>query len=265
MTYITRIADTELARLLASAGAVVIEGPKACGKTETARQRSASEILLDVDDAARRALLVAPTVVLNDAAPQLVDEWQLEAKAVWNNIRRLVDDRKMPGQFILTGSATPDDDADRHTGAGRFATLLMRPMSLYEIGRSNGAISLGDLLAGITPSSPEPGLTVADLTEIAAVGGWPANQRLSVTASLQANRSYLDQICNVDVERLTGEHRDPSKLRRLVMSLARNIATEVNVKTLAADAGGEEGPLSRTTVYDYLAVLERLMIIENQP
>lgn len=138
MTYTSRIADTELARLLSSTGAVLIEGPKACGKTETARQLSASEILLDVDDAARRALVAAPTVVLDGAPPQLVDEWQLEAKVVWNNVRRLVDQRKKPGQFILTGSATADDDADRHTGAGRFATLLMRPMSLYEAGRSNG-------------------------------------------------------------------------------------------------------------------------------
>jgi predicted AAA+ superfamily ATPase len=265
MTYTARIADTELAGLLSSTGVVLIEGPKACGKTETARQRAASEVLLDIDDAARSALLVAPTVVLNGAAPQLVDEWQLEAKAVWNNVRRLVDDRKLPGQFILTGSAVPDDDADRHTGAGRFATLLMRPMSLYESGHSNGAISLRDLLFGAPPASPEPGLTVADLTEIAATGGWPANQQLGAADAARANRSYLDQIRNVDVERLAGERRDPVKLRRLMMSLARNVATEVNVKVLAADAGGDEGPLSRTTVYDYLAVLERLMIIEDQP
>lgn len=265
MTYTARIADTELAGLLSSTGAVLIEGPKACGKTETARQRSASEILLDVDDVARRALVAAPTVVLDGAPPQLVDEWQLEAKVVWNNVRRLVDQRKKPGQFILTGSATADDDADRHTGAGRFATLLMRPMSLYEAGRSNGAISLRGLLAGAAASSPEPGLTVADLTELATVGGWPANQDLSVDAAARAARAYLDQIRNVDVKRLTGERRDTNKLQRLITSLARNVATEVNIKVLGIEAGGEEGPLARNTVYQYLGVLERLMITEDQP
>jgi predicted AAA+ superfamily ATPase len=265
MTYTARIADAELDGLLSSTGAVLIEGPKACGKTRTARQRSASEILLDIDGGARSALLVAPALVLNGAAPQLVDEWQLEARIVWNNVRRIVDERERPGQFILTGSATPDDDADRHTGAGRFGTLLMRPMSLFEAGRSNGAISLRELLAGTKAASPEPGITVSDLTELATVGGWPANQALLVADAARANRSYLDQIRNVDVKRLTGERRDPAKLQRLMTSLARNIATEANIKVLAKDAGGEEGPLSRNTVYDYLAVLERLMVVEDQP
>src|SRR5262245_44341062 len=138
--YRPRIADEELKGRLASMGAVVIEGPKACGKTATARQAAASEILLDVAPGARQAFALDPYLVLEGPAPRLIDEWQLEP-GVWNYIRRLVDDRAEPGQFILTGSAVPHDDVTRHTGAGRFTRFRMRPMSLAEAGYSAKDIS----------------------------------------------------------------------------------------------------------------------------
>ena len=127
LSYQPRIVDQELADRLASTGAVVLEGPKGCGKTATARQIAASEVLLDVDDNARRAIAIDPSLVLAGPVPRLLDEWQIEP-TIWNHIRRAVDDRQAPGQFILTGSAVPTDDITRHTGAARLTRLRMRPM-----------------------------------------------------------------------------------------------------------------------------------------
>ena len=125
MAYRTRVVDTELRERLASAGAVVIEVPKACGKTSTAREIAASEVLLDVDDSARQAIAIDPALVLDGAVPRLFDEWQIEP-SLWNHIRRAVDQRAGPGQFILTGSAVPADDVTRHTGAGRLSALTAK-------------------------------------------------------------------------------------------------------------------------------------------
>ena len=122
MPYQPRVVDAELTNMLASAGAVVVEGPKACGKTETARQAAASEVLLDVDEAAQATAAVAPSALLNGPTPRLIDEWQT-VPALWNHIRRAIDDRHEDGQFILTGSALPADDVTRHSGAGRFARI----------------------------------------------------------------------------------------------------------------------------------------------
>jgi hypothetical protein len=264
MTYKPRIADKELATRLASTGAVVIEGPKACGKTETARQIAASEVLLDVDENARQALSVDPKLVLEGEVPRLIDEWQIEP-AIWNHIRRAVDDRGLPGQFILTGSAVPADDIMRHTGAGRLTRLRLRPMTLFETGHANGAASIGNVLAGKFQSCPDPGLDIADVTELVAVGGWPAHHRLTTRQSLQAVRDYLEEISRVDISRVDGRRRDPDKVVRVLQSLARNVATPVTIRTLALDAGGADGALEDETVRGYLDALTRLMIIEDQP
>jgi predicted AAA+ superfamily ATPase len=165
MTYLKRVIDAELKERIASAGAVVLEGPKACGKTETAMQVAASSVFLDLDSAARTSVDIDPRLPLSGATPRLIDEWQI-APAIWNGVRREVDTRKLPGQFILTGSAKPADDHTRHTGAGRFAHLRMRPMSLFEMAASNGEISLSSLLRGETVSAPDPGLGLRELLEI---------------------------------------------------------------------------------------------------
>lgn len=243
---------------------MVIEGPKACGKTATARQVAASEVLLDVDANARQAVAVDPALVLEGPAPRLIDEWQIEP-AIWNHVRRAVDDRAGPGQFILTGSAVPPDDTTRHTGAGRVSRLRMRPMSLFEAGLSSGRISLGELLEGDLNSSLDPGLTVADLADEVARGGWPGLRGRSVADALRAVRDYLAEIARVDVSRVDGTHRDPGRVARLLASLERNVATHAAATTLARDTGGAEGPLKDDTVRDYLAALERLMVIEDQP
>ncbi len=264
MTYAPRVVDRELVTRLESIGAVVIEGPKACGKTATARQVARSEVLLDVDENARRAIEIDPKLVLDGPTPRLIDEWQIEP-TIWNYVRRAVDDRGAPGQFILTGSAVPTDDITRHTGAARLTRLRMRPMSLFETGRSTGAISLSDMLAGTPVRSPDPGLTIRDITEQVVIGGWPANLNRTVPQSVQAVRDYLEEIRRVDVRRVDQTTRDPVKVGRLLRALARHVSTEVTITTLSTDAAGGDGVLARDTVTDYLTALERLMIIEDQP
>lgn len=266
MKYRERIADQQLSDRLKSAGAILVEGPKACGKTWTARQFSASEVLLDIDSNARAALGVDPTLVLHGDNPRLIDEWQIGGTPLWNQVRRTVDDRQARGQFILTGSSTPADDVIRHGGAGRFAKITMRPMSLFELGDSTGTISLAALFAGERPSCPEPGLSLIDSLERIAVGGWPTNLGIDVADALQQNIDYLALAREVDIPAVSGTHRDPTKLGRLLASLARNTATEVKLSALSRDTVADDGAeLARTTIYDYLSALERLMLIEDVP
>lgn len=264
LIYRPRVVDAEVDARLASVGAVVIEGPKACGKTATARRAAASEVLLDIDDNARRAVGLDPNLVLDGPTPRLIDEWQIEP-AIWNHIRRAVDDRGAPGQFLLTGSAVPADDVVRHTGAGRLSRLRMRPMTLFEAGHGTGEVSLAALLSGQPVRSPDPGLSVPDLAELVAVGGWPGHLGLTVGQRLRAVRDYLEEIRRVDIGRLDGTRRDPSRVGRLLRSLARNVATYAAATTLAADAGGSDGTLDDDTVSGYLRALDRLMIVEDQP
>ncbi|MBX9928450.1 MAG: DUF4143 domain-containing protein [Gemmatimonadaceae bacterium] len=256
--------DSELRRRLAATGAVVIEGPKACGKTETARQVAQSEVLLDVDANARAAATLAPHVVLEGPTPRLIDEWQVEPE-IWNHVRRAVDVRGQPGQFILTGSSVPADDATRHTGAARITRLRMRPMSLFETGHSTGALSLGELLREGPSSCADPGLSVEDIATRVAVGGWPSHQHLTEAQMLVAMRDYVDEIRRVDISRVDDVRRDPDGVGRLFTSLARNTATTVSMRALAGDTGGAAGPLKEATVDAYLGALARLMIIEDQP
>ena len=267
MPYRPRIVDPELAARLAATGAVVIEGPKGCGKTATARQVARSEVLLDVDENARRAIAIDPSLVLDGPVPRLFDEWQLEP-TLWNHLRRAVDARQQPGQFILTGSAAPTDDITRHTGAARITRLRMRPMSLFETGHATGAISLAALLAGESARSQESTLTVTDLATLVVIGGWPGNLTRTSAQAMQASRDYLDEIRRVDLSRVDRSTRDPGKVGRLLRALARHVATEASLATLMADtvgAEGADGALARETVRDYLDALERVMIIEDQP
>lgn len=264
VSYHPRIADGELNGRLHSAGAVVVEGPKAAGKTETARQAAESEVLLDVDQAARAVAEIDPSLILAGPIPRLIDEWQV-APGVWNHIRRAVDDRQEPGQFILAGSAVPTDDVTRHTGAGRFSRLRLRPMSLAESGGSNGEISLARLLGGEAASASDPGLTVPDLAEEIARGGWPGFRTLPLDPALERVRDYLDEICRTDVSRVDDSRRDPERVRRLLASLARNVATHTSLRTIAADTGGADGPLKEETAATYVSALERLFIVEDQP
>ncbi len=264
MAYIPRIVDAELHKRLQSSGAVVIEGPKACGKTETARRIAQSEILFDVDPQARAAAALAPHTLLAGPTPRLLDEWQLEPE-LWNHVRRAIDDRRLPAQFILTGSAVPRDDITRHTGAARITRLHMRPLTLFETGHSSGKVSLQSLLADGDPDCPAPPLTIDELATRVAVGGWPSMQSLDAPQALQAMRDYLGEIQRVDISRVDDTRRDPIRVARLLASLARNVATSATTSRLAHDTGGSDGPLKDDTAREYMAALHRLMIVEDQP
>lgn len=265
MEYLPRIVDTLLADRLRSTGAVLIEGPKACGKTRTAEQAAASAIYLDRDEAALQALQVDPGLVLTGEPPQLVDEWQVDGTRVWNHVRAEVDRRGAPGQFILTGSAVPNDDVRRHSGAGRFARLMMRPMSLVESGESSGVISLRSLLAGKRPAVPADSTTIHQIAQIIVRGGWPLNLGLAPNAASAANRDYIRTIAEIDLPRLSGPRRDPVRVMRFVQALARNTAMEHVVSRLAAEADGDDTSVSRLSAHEYQNTLTRLMVLETQP
>ena len=264
MKYTPRLVDAELADRLAANGAVVIEGPKACGKTSTAESVAASSVFLDVDDAARAMIDVDPAAVLEGAVPRLIDEWQTKP-AIWNHVRRTVDTRGAPGQFILTGSAVPADDVTRHTGAGRLTRLRMRPMSLFEMGRSTGEISLASLLRREPQRTQRSNIAIRELAELVCTGGWPSNMSGSLSRSMRANRDYLSEIQRVDVQRVEDKRRDPVKVGRLLQSLARNVGTPATVATLARDVRGTGPAFKASTAAEYMDSLERLMIVEDQP
>lgn len=264
-TYQARVIDDELRQKLGTSGAVLLEGPKACGKTESARQASASEVLLDVDERARAAVAVDPGLILEGDTPRLIDEWQVEPK-IWNHVRRAVDERRRPGQFILAGSAVPADDSTRHSGAGRISRLRMRPMSLFESGLSDGSISLNRLLEGDSAAADDRGLPLEEIAQAISRGGWPALQAVPVEDAMAIVADYLEEICRTDINHVDGVRRDPLRVRRLLRSLARNVATHAAATTLAADtADGGNDPLKEHTVSGYLSALERLFVIENQP
>ena len=259
MEYLPRVVDRLLAARLSSAGAVLIEGPKACGKTRTAEQAARSAVYLDRDESSLQALQVDPALVLAGDPPQL------DGTRVWNHVRTQVDKRGAPGQFILTGSAVPNDDVRRHSGAGRFARLMMRPMSLYESGESGGAMSLRAMLAGERPQAPADPMTVQRIAELIVRGGWPLNLRMQAADAGPANRDYLRTIAEVDLPRMSGPRRDPARIMRFIQALARNTAMEHVVSRLAAEADGEDISVSRLSAHEYQDALTRLMILEVQP
>jgi predicted AAA+ superfamily ATPase len=264
LDYQKRFADQALAERLRSAGAVLIEGTKGCGKTETAKQVAASAVRFDADDQVKIKMEIDPRSVLLGAVPCLLDEWQ-EYPQIWNYVRREVDERKQKGQFILTGSATPDDKARRHSGAGRFSIMKMRPMSFFERGWSSGEVRLSALMRGELPASETVAFGLGELAEKLTLGGWPGMIGESGASGLRFAMDYISLIAEVDLSRVSDKRRDPYKVTRLLQSLARNISTEATLTSLSKDTGGSDGGMDDETVSDYMAALERLMAVENLP
>ncbi len=260
-TYLPRVADDELARRLRTVGAVLIEGPKACGKTATASRVARTAFHLDEDDAARTAVQLAPGRLFDNPTPILFDEWQVEPR-IWNRVRRQVDERQGRGLYVLTGSATPNDDAHRHSGAGRFGTIHMRPMSLFESGHSTGDVSLGALLDGNSATGAGADLDYEALVRRIVVGGWPSLLGADESTARQWLRDYLSQIVEIDVQTL-GTRRDPRNLRRLLASLARSVGQAVKATDLAQDVGGDSGPVAKQTLTAYLDALHRLHLTDD--
>jgi predicted AAA+ superfamily ATPase len=265
MEYIKRISDNELQRKLEASGAVLIRGAKACGKTESAKQLAKSILEVDIDPQTPLLMDTAPGRLLLGNTPRLIDEWQEQPK-LWNLIRHEVDKRALPAQFILTGSANPDENAKKHSGAGRFTTLDMHTMSWQELGRSTGKISLEALLKGGKIDIYDEPDDLEFIVERIITGGFPALINKSVSQASDLNRSYIDLLAEVDMSRVSDIKRDPVKVRNLLRSLSRNTATTVEVTSLETDLFEKDNiNISRPTIYDYLGALERLMIIENQP
>ncbi len=262
--YRARVVDGELADRGRSAGAVLMEGPKACGKTATAQRAAGTVFRMDTDEGARALVDTAPEVLLRAKPPVLFDEWQVAPK-LWNLVRREVDDLGgAPGRFILTGSSTPNDAAQRHSGAGRYSTLRMRPMSLFETGVSNGEVSLRTLFDGDFTPSTDPGVTVPALVDCIVTGGWPALLDVPVRAARRWLTDYLRTIVEVDLPQM-GVRRDPRTLGRLLASLGRGAATDMSTQAIAKDMAGAGRSVQRDTVAGYLDILDRLMITEDLP
>lgn len=262
--YRARVADGELADRMRSAGAVLMEGPKACGKTATAQRVAATLFRMDTDDGARALVDTAPEVLLSAQPPVLFDEWQVAPK-LWNLVRHEVDDLGgAPGRFILTGSSTPVDDAKRHTGAGRYSMLRMRPMSLFETGVSTGQVSLRKLFDGDFTPSLDPGVTVPALVNCIVTGGWPALLEVPLRAAQRWISDYVRTIVEVDMPQM-GVRRDPGTLRRLLASLGRGTGTDMSTQAIANDIAGSDRSVQRDTVAGYLDILNRLMITEDMP
>lgn len=262
--YIPRILDQELTSFLASSGAVLIEGLKASGKTQTALNVARSNVRLDLDASVRALAEFEPKTLLSGDTPRLIDEWQV-VPSVWNDVRHAVDERNLTGQFILTGSANPKDDGIRHSGAGRFSRLRMRTMTFSETGHSRDRVSFEELLTGKLVASMSSQATLGELIQRMAVGGWPSQQvsKADPARALNFAKNYLDQVARVDVPAMLGTRTDPIRMARLLRSLARNTSTEAKISVLTEDAAGGTS-LNRDTVERYLDSLQRIFIVEPQ-
>ena len=269
-SYRPRVAEADIQEALARRGAVLVEGVRWCGKTSTALRFARSVLRLDDPDA--RTLAGAdPTEALAGAVPRLVDEWQ-NAPQLWNRIRRECDERAAPGQFILTGSASPREDITRHTGTGRIARVTMRPMSLFETGASDGSTSLHQLFDGDTiVKAARSGVGLRDVASWIGVGGWPAHIGLDEATARHSARDHLRESVLVDVRAAGGVRHDRDSLMALARSVARNVATEARTSKLVADMVGPDHDdtdtvrVWRQTATAYLAALQRIFLVEDQP
>lgn len=263
--YKSRISDLELLRKLDSAGALLIRGMKACGKTESAKQFAQSILKTDQDEQVPLLIETAPQRLLLGETPRLIDEWQEQPK-IWTYVKHEVDNRQRTAQFILTGSTNPEESVKMHSGAGRFTVLDMRTMSWQELGHSTGKISLKSLFEGKRIDTYDEPTELEAIVESIIIGGFPALIGKSIHQAYDLNRAYVDLLAEIDMSRVSNKKRDPIKVKSLLHSLARNTATIVEINTLEADISEhEKGELSRPTIYDYLDALDRLMITENQP
>lgn len=265
MAYIVRIIEADLSDKLAASGAVLIKGPKSCGKTETAKQFAKSVLEMDRNPQVPMIMATNPQLLLAGETPRLIDEWQVQSE-IWNYVRHEVDDRKAKGQFILTGSANSNDDARLHSGSGRFTVIQMDTMTWLELGHSTGMVKLADLLRGQVADFFQEGVSLDFIIERLLIGGWPALLNENAKNALKLNVGYVDLLCEVDMGRSSGVKRDPIKVRSLLRSLARNTATLVDNKTLEQDVRtSERSEISRNTISEYLDALSRLMVLYEQP
>lgn len=264
MSYMSRVADADLLARLRRAGAVLIEGAKGTGKTATASQAAQSVVHVDTDENVAAFMQADPARVLAGPTPRLLDEWQHQPR-LWDLVRRAVDERNAPGQFILTGSATPDKNVRRHSGVGRFSVMRLRPMSLWEQQASTGEVSLEDLRHGGEVSAQQSAVSLDSLAAAVVRGGWPATVGRPDTDAAEYVLDYLEVLAEADICEVDDVRRDPARVRRLLRSLARHTATDATLARIVRDVEGEHSTLNRDTAASYLVALERLMITDPQP
>lgn len=267
MEYKHRIADGILEKKLRSKGAVLIEGPKWCGKTTTAEQQARSILYMDNPASFESNLQMAeidPGILLEGDTPRLVDEWQLAPK-LWDTMRFEVDHRHQVGQFILTGSAVPsDEESMKHSGTGRFSWLTMRPMSLYESGESNGKVSLSHLFESCENIVATNSLRIDDIAFLICRGGWPFACSLQGDAALAQAFDYVDAVIKKDVSRVDGTNRNITTTRLLMRSYARNQGSQATIGTIVADMmTNDENEIGIKTAGSYLDALRKIFVIED--
>ena len=268
--YKTRIADFLLQQKLEAMGAVLIEGPKACGKTTTAERQAKSVLYMADPRTQTQHLQMVETnvsLLLEGRTPRLIDEWQLAPK-LWDAIRFEVDHRDDDGQFILTGSAVPASTEEiHHTGTGRFGWITMRPMSLWESGESSGGVRLSDLFLSPEQIGSINQLTFEQLAFVVCRGGWPkAVVKTNERAALLQVEEYVEAITRSDISRVDNVNRHPERAKRLMRSYARHQGTQASLATILADvAVNEANRLSEPTVDSYLTALRKLFVIEDMP
>lgn len=267
--YRKRIQDKILEKKLKGKGAVLIEGPKWCGKTTTAEQISKSVLYMAKPEDKEQNILLAdinPSLLLNGETPRLIDEWQLAPK-LWDAVRFEVDHRGEEGQFILTGSSVPANmESVSHTGTGRFSWLTMRPMSLYESGESTGEISLNELFSNSNSISGINKLNLEDIAFLCCRGGWPRSIFMDKDIALEQAYDYYDAVINSDISRVDGVSRTPMRAKNLMRSYSRNIGTQANNETIKEDMiNNDSASLDTDTVLSYVNALKRIFVIEESP
>lgn len=266
--YLPRIMDAKIEEYLKTFGAVCVEGPKWCGKTWTSLFHSNSKIFIG-DPAGnfqnRRLAEMSPSLILEGEKPRLIDEWQ-EVPPIWDAVRYQVDQSAQKGQYILTGSATPNHKGILHSGAGRIAKLRMRPMSLYESGDSSGAVSLEKLCRGELTPSMTGEVDLRKLIDLIIRGGWPGSIHVPAEQAALLPGEYLNAVIDDDVYRIDGIKRNTNKMRLFLRSLARNESTTATNRTLKNDIREvDDEDIDVETVKEYLDIFDRLFITDNQP
>lgn len=265
--YKHRIADRILERKVLGKGAVLIEGPKWCGKTTTAKQLSKS--ILDLGDSSvlmqsSQLIEISPKALLEGKTPRLIDEWQA-LPTIWDCIRSEVDRRGEPSQFILTGSSVlPEAEETIHSGTGRFAYIKMRTMSLYESGESTGSISLSDLFEGKSFEVLQNEMDIDELAYLICRGGWPWATLIPKEVALDQAFDYVDSVVQKDIQRVDKIKRSPDRARLLLRSYARNISQQISYATIRKDMlANDASTLDEDTVADYVKALKKLFVIED--
>lgn len=269
--YRRRIMDTLLEKKLQAKGAVLIEGPKWCGKTTTAEEIASSKIMLakpDIKEHFKSLLEIDTDAALAGETPMLIDEWQTVPK-LWDAVRYTVDHRHAMGQFILTGSAVPDKDAEKereHSGTGRFAWLTMRPMTLFESGESNGTVSLGELFQAPEKILQKNALKLSDIAFLICRGGWPIAVGLPEEAALEQAFDYYDAVTKEDVTNVDGVKRASERVQRLMRAYARHQGTQASIATLKGDLkNNDTTTLDEDTISSYLDALRKIFVVEDMP